>query len=154
MEYAKINLKGLLKIKFSELIYFNNTEGLRSLQAPEQKGLLLDLSICESENGLDEDVVEFEYTVIEFNEKKVKVQLDFACPECISSFETDKMTIIGRSNAKVLFEYDVDLPPQVDRDDCLVSYIELGAFLTICIMGGTVVLAILFDLLYFQRWQY
>ena len=68
MEYAKINLKGLLKIKFSELIYFNNTEGLRSLQAPEQKGLLLDLSICESENGLDEDVVEFEYTVIEFNE--------------------------------------------------------------------------------------
>ena len=64
------------------------------------------------------------------------------------------MTIIGRSNAKVLFEYDVDLPPQVDRDDCLVSYIEFGAFLTICIMGGTVVLAILFDLLYFQRWQY
>lgn len=67
-------------MKFSEFTYVNDTEGLRSLQGTEEIGLFLDLSIDESKNGLDDDVVKFDYEVTEFNQQKVEVQLDFACP--------------------------------------------------------------------------
>lgn len=68
MEYAKVNVKGLLEMKFSEFTYVNDTEGLRSLQGTEEIGLFLDLSIDESKNGLDDDVVKFDYEVTEFNQ--------------------------------------------------------------------------------------
>ena len=67
-------------MKFSEFTYVNDTEGLRSLQGTEEIGLFLDLSIDESKNGLDDDVVKFDYEVTEFNQQKVEVQLDFDCP--------------------------------------------------------------------------
>ena len=64
------------------------------------------------------------------------------------------MTITGRTKKKVLFTYNVSLPPQVNRDLKLVKIIQLGAFVTVCVMGGTVVLAVLFDLIFFHRFKY
>jgi len=115
---------------------------------------LLELIIDEEKNGLDEGVIRFEYQVTEFNDQKVEVQLDFECAECISSFETDIMTITGKTKDKVFFIYDVELPPQVDKDYFLTEIIEFGAFVTVCVMGGTIVLALLLDLTFFFRFKY
>ena len=64
------------------------------------------------------------------------------------------MTVIGLNGDKVLFEYDVILPPQVNKDYWLVDVIELGAFITMCVMGGTIILALLFDWIFFHRFEY
>ena len=116
---------GHLTIEFSKFVIANTTsidknltKSIRQLQSDEANlgGLLLQLSIDQAKNGLDEDFIQFNYQVTEFNDQKVEIQIDFNCTECISSFETDIMTIIGRTKNKVLFTYDVSLPPQVDRD--------------------------------------
>jgi hypothetical protein len=64
------------------------------------------------------------------------------------------MTITGRTKVKEFFTYDVELPPQVDKDYFLTEIIEFAAFVTVCVMGGTVVLALLLDLMVFHRFEY
>ena len=76
-----------------------------------EDGLYIDLSIDTSKNGLDDSVIQFDYHVDEFSDQTLSIQLDFNCPECISSYEVDSMTIVGRTNSKVLFTQDVELPP-------------------------------------------
>ena len=105
-----------MTIQFEEFIYANETDQnsnnfRRQLKEEEVSGLLIELVIEESKNGLDADVIEFKYDFVEFSDQTAELQLEFECPECISSFEIDIMTIIGLNGDKVLFEYDVDLPP-------------------------------------------
>ena len=64
------------------------------------------------------------------------------------------MTVVGLNGEKVLFEYDVILPPQVDRDHLLVDLIEVSAFVTTCVMAGTIVVALLLDLIFFRRYEF
>ena len=62
-------------------------------------------------NGLDEDIVSFTYELVKYSDETIELQLNFDCPECISSFDTDIMTVVGLNGEKVLFEYDVIMPP-------------------------------------------
>ena len=64
------------------------------------------------------------------------------------------MTVVGLNGEKVLFEYDVILPPQVDRDHWLVDLIEVAAVVTTCVMAGTIVVALLLDLIFFRRYEF
>ena len=64
------------------------------------------------------------------------------------------ITVVGRSGDRVLFTLDVELPPQVDKNYWLVDIIEFAAFITICVMAGTVGVSLLLDLVYFHRWRY
>ena len=79
------------------------------------------------------------------------IRIDFECPGCISSFETDIITVVGVSaKDEILFTVDVEVPPQVDPEFWLVSVIDMAAFVTICTMGGTIVIALLLDIILFQ----
>lgn len=42
----------------------------------------------------------------------------------------------------------------MDKDHFLVGIIEFSAFVTTCIMGGTVFLALFFDLVFFHRFTF
>ena len=64
------------------------------------------------------------------------------------------LTIKGRSRDKLLFTYDVEVPPQVNKDSWFVYAIELGAFITVCVMAGTILLSIILDLIFFKRYRY
>ena len=64
------------------------------------------------------------------------------------------MTVTGYAQDKLLFNHDVDIPPQVKDDDWFVSLIEFSRFVTICIMGGTIVTAFLLDAFFFQVFRY
>ena len=48
----------------------------------------------------------------------------------------------------------MDIPPQVEDDDWFVGLIEFGRFVTICIMGGTIVTAFLLDAIFFRNFRY
>ena len=65
------------------------------------------------------------------------------------------MTIEGRNTAKeLLFTHDLDVPPQVDRENPLVNLVEMIAFITTIVMGSTIILAFLLDLIFFRRYEY
>ena len=48
----------------------------------------------------------------------------------------------------------MDIPPQVEDNDWFVGLIEFGRFVTICIMGGTIVTAFLLDAIFFRNFRY
>ena len=64
------------------------------------------------------------------------------------------MTVRGVHNDRVIFAYDVDLPPQVDKDYFMVDIIEFAAFITIFVLSGTVAMALILDLIFFHRFKY
>ena len=81
VETAVIDIKGRLNVKLA----VKSETGGRLTESPNDQ-IQIELSLDEDKNGLDSNFTAFTYQITDFKSSTVEMQLEFAYPECISSF--------------------------------------------------------------------